>query len=279
MPIHEIRKLKRGLKDISPELFAGRQPVHALPGPGMKPSCKAVQTVSIFSPDAPEESLLLNAVLASKLASPDFPCGIISLNEHEAEKSAKKTILPLKVHGESYGEALVRVTFTWDQFQQVLSGEHWSLDAPMNFVRMLFFDFNYKKIPDFQKAVRLLDKCLFLVRPTWESLMDTYKMMKTIAGMKPHVEFYLIYEGNPEDEKGGFLFEQFSEIVARHLERQLFWLGTLNLSQSSPKSSGEALALDYLTLDSLGITNTPEKLLVLQEIERQRIARPTAIAG
>ena len=80
----DIKKLKRGLSDVSP-LF--REEEKEKEGEVQKLSFSipkgTLVWLSVFSPEAPEDSLFLCTYLASRLAALECGCSILSLSSEK----------------------------------------------------------------------------------------------------------------------------------------------------------------------------------------------------
>ena len=249
-PDHDYRKLRRGLKDVSPLFEEGQ----GLPGPAaVRLECgpKSLEMVSAFSPDHPKESLKLNAHFALKLAVADQTASIISVRSNPNAAFHGGVPLPSQAR-------LKYLTLPWAQFETMLAGPvawHQVGDFPP---QIFFLDFDYSQLALMEKMIPVLDRWILLTRGTTESLCETYKMMKAARLFHSHLEYYLVLDGDFSHEKGSYLFERFAQLVAKNLGIHLIWLGALATAVNG--GSQVPLVLDHLFLKPAENTCTPAKL-------------------
>jgi hypothetical protein len=248
--MNDSKKLKRGLKDISP-LFNEMEhpPAQNISAPSFE-TATALQCLSVFSPH-PEESLMLNSYFASKLSMTGSDCAIITLNDLRLTQLRK----PLRT--EAPVSHIKRLSLSWDQFEKVCYGPLPRRDSSFAKSRVLFMDFNLYATPYFEKLIPILDKWIFVVEPNAESLTESYKIIKASLSLNRHLEYFVLYRGMAQDSRSSQLFERFSDLISRKLGVHLGWLGSLELSKGSPISS--ELALDQLFLKSGEGTDSLEK--------------------
>ena len=185
------KKLVRGLKDISP-LFgtvSGEVPARRSP---------EVQVLGVSSPDCEGDSLLLNAFIASRIASPDKHCSLLSILSRYAKVAPEAG----KGMPESFGDPLERYSLYWDELRDLISGPFLPRIGGVLQSRDIFLDFEYRHLLYFEKAVSLLNKWVLLLKPTAESLTEGYKMMKVGLALNPQLEFYIALSGKVEEAKG-----------------------------------------------------------------------------
>lgn len=222
--MQESRKLKRGLKDLSP-LFGQVPPSGRAP---LLETEKGMECLSIFSPDLPGDSLFLASYFASRLASRERPCTILSL------VSAHAQFGPPAGHGlqnEPFGHHVRRRIISWDQLESVAGIRPVALDFSGETVlnSTLFLEFEYAHVPCFEKVIPILDKWIVWLQPSFESLSEAYKMIKATRSANSRLEYFLLLNLPPQAGQGSRLFEQFSEMVSRRLGIHLVWLGSLYL--------------------------------------------------
>ena len=258
---NEERKLKRGLKDISP-LFGQEREVREVFVEGDKPP---FQILSVFSPTLSGDSLFLNTYLASQLASRGKPCSILSIHSKypervkEREENGGSAVARQPTVQESLGAHLRRHTLSWETLEQVCARPIERRPSNQFPAQTLFLDLEYSQASHFEKVIPLLDKWILYLQPSLESLGEAYKMMKAASVLNVHLEYFLLYAGKPSDKKGDCLYERFSEIVARRLGILLNWLGALHLPRGSQMIRAE-LALDPLLLKSFDFLDSREKI-------------------
>lgn len=231
--IKEEKKLKRGLKDISPLFFEKGMPFSkAAPVVPVEndPSCTSI--LSVFSPDIVGDSLFLNSYVASHLASSARPCTVLSL-ESGYHASPVSQLAPASLSNltmTAMGPYLRRAVLPWSDFIDICERPQKRIFGEPFARQMLFLDFEWQQVPHFEKIIPILQKWIILSQPNTDSLSQAYKMMKAAAQLNRHMRYFLLFEGEPMAGRGNFLFERFSQIVAKHLQIDLVWLGYLSLT-------------------------------------------------
>ncbi len=218
----EVKKLVRGLKDISPLFGAVTEDVA---------SCRLseVQVLGVSSPDGEGDSLFLNSFFASQIADPDKACSLVSvLPRHSKDSPGLRVGAP-----ELFGEHVRRYALYWDELRDLIGPEMPDKNRGMLRNRDIFLDFEYRQLLHFEQVVCLLDKWVLFLKPSAESLTEGYKMMKVGHELNPQLEFYVVVGGKAEETKGELLFERFSGFVLKQLDVQLGWLGWMDLADPS----------------------------------------------
>ncbi len=264
--MQDARKLRRGLKDISP-LFTSKREIAApvfhvrcvppvedpsepesLVHPGFDQEGH-LEILSVFCPNMTGDSLLLNTYVASRLASAMCPCTVISIQSNYLKSAdGKAKFLP----NESFVGPLKQVSLAWGQFEAIISRPLHLNPGQYPASQMLFLDFEHQQIPRLEKVVSILDKWIIVVEPTVESLGEAYKMMKVTKSLNNRLEYFLLLDGKIAGATGGLLFERFQEMVAGRLGINLVWLGCFHLSpdDSNRKTVPMPLVLEHLFLNS-----------------------------
>ena len=270
MAFDESRRLRRGLKDLSPLFVHGEEkpkpaPIRHAPRlePVGLPSEPTIEIMSAYCPDLPGDSLFLNSYLASSLAAARMVCSILSIRAMSPEAGVEhsyfdKNKIP-SVQPELLGERLKRLDLTWEQFSEIcdrplLRGISKGVQS-----QALFLDFDYPFLPDGEKVFSLLDKWILLLRPTLENITETYRLIKETSYVKRGAEYFIFYEGTSQDPKGEVLFERLSDMVAKYLGIHLNWLGYLNLREP-PERLASNLALSHLFQKPIREFDAPEKI-------------------
>ena len=263
------KKLVRGLKDIS-HLFnavSGEAPVHRSP---------VVQVLGVSSPDCDGDSLLLNTFFASKIASPDRACSLISVLSRYARASERSGNDRMP---ESFGDHLDRYCLYWDELRDLIGGPFSPRAEGVLRSRDIFLDFEYRHLLHFEKAISLLDKWVLLLKPTAESLTEGYKMMKVALALNPQLEFYIALSGKVDEAKGAMVFSRFSDFALRHLEVQLGWLGWMDLVDSARHFSS-ALHTESLKYQHWDAKPSLQKFVLAGWIESaERSAQESVLIG
>lgn len=248
------RKLIRGLKDISP-LFTD-------PGAPSPKRTAEIQVLSISSPHNDSDSLLLNTYFASRLASPEKPCSLISLLSRTAnicpwQSEIRKT--------EPFGRNIKRHSLFWDEVEEVLLAGPGKRRAALK-DRNIFLDFEYRHLLYFPKILSLLDKWVLLLKPTPESLIEGYKMLKAGLMLNPWMECFMLLETKADPPYDSSIFEKFAALVSRNLKVNLGWLGWLNLSDPTRFFAAE-LNMDQIHFQPFRIKMSLEKLILASWLE------------
>ncbi|HTL47495.1 MAG TPA: hypothetical protein VL688_05470 [Verrucomicrobiae bacterium] len=257
------KKLKRGLKDVS-QLFNG-------PSPGVletRENEMFIKMVGIYNPGDPGDALFLNGILAA-LVSTHYPSSILTVGER-AEAEPKTAARPLP-------SATPHLGLPWDEFDKIRESpihRHYSGSSPRH---VMFINADFSQTARLPRVVPLLDKCLLLVRPDLESLMEAYKFVKGVQSLNPRLQYFLIFEGASQGESGCFLFEKFSSLLARRLGVGLVWLGYLDPYRDAGRR-GDELELEHLFLKDISSGEIPEKiaLLELMTLQWMQLASETA---
>lgn len=261
------KKLVRGLKDIS-SLFcavSGELPVRRSP---------EVQVLGVSSPDCEGDSLLLNTFFASQVASPDKACSLLSV----LSRKAKVSLGPGNGFPESFGDHLERYTLYWDELRDLVNSPFLPRSEGVLRSRDIFLDFEYHHLLQFEKVISLLDKWVLLLKPTAESLIEGYKMMKVGLALNPQLEFYITLSGKAEEAKGAVVFDRFSSFVSTHLDARLGWLGWMDLEDPSRHFSA-ALHAEPLKYQSWNVRPSLQKFMLAGWIESlERKAQACALA-
>ncbi|MDP3919532.1 MAG: hypothetical protein Q8R76_01815 [Candidatus Omnitrophota bacterium] len=252
------RKLKRGLKDISP---AFSEPTKAIPSIVRRVTLDGppgVTVLSIFSPDYPADSFLLNTLLASRLANAQRPGHIISIDaEWDARQAGKEKRI---FSQELLNLHLRRSRFSWSQFSEICRRrvpETATVTVPD---QLIFLDVHYGCVPFDEEIAPILDKWIFFLQPRADSLSEAYKMMKATFAHNPHLEYFLVFEGDSKRKPlGPYLFERFSSILSERLGVNLVWLGYLDPSGAPNASPGE-ITLEHLFLGERRAMDNPAKV-------------------
>ena len=254
--MEDPRKLKRGLKDVS-HLF--ESPGLAQPAcspPDISSSNSGIQCWSLFSPDAPEESGLLNAYLASQL---DSRVRSVSLVSFVSPDGASASAAPKP--GSFHSNPMKRLSLPWAQFE-TLRGQVSRRSFKHSATQVLLLDCDYRRMPYFEKMMPMLDKWILLLQPTLESLTESYKRIKVSQVLNNRLEYFLLSSCLPGDEKSGLLFEQFSALVARRLGVHLIWLGNLCFSKGT-EPVGQ-MDFEHLFLRPMENSDSMEKMALAE---------------
>ncbi len=234
MSMEDAKKLVRGLRDVSPLFVAPPETTptrHAL----------ELQVLGVSSPDGEGDSLFFNSFFATQLASGEKACSLVSvLPRHTKALHGIKT-----EETESFGNNLQRHCLYWDELKNLVTRSPASREGAMLEDRDIFLDFEYRQLFQFDQAACLLDKWILLLKPTAESLTEGYKIMKAGLALNPRISFFITLEGRVDAVRGEWVFERFSDLVFKHLNAGIGWLGWVDLSDPERHFS-TALHLDPL---------------------------------
>ncbi|MBI3313138.1 MAG: hypothetical protein HYZ83_02750 [Candidatus Omnitrophica bacterium] len=263
----EIRKLKRGLKDVSPLFGIVEEPIAspAIVSPCLETPGRRLEILNVFSVDHPEESLFHNTYLASRISGIHFPSCVISIKpSYGVDSHAKKA----EDMGPSKSD-LKHLSLSWEEFEKIIvrpiPNEYFQ-NPP---AQSLFLDFNYYKIPHPEKMISILDKWVLIMRPTSESLTETYKMIKAAQPVNPHLEYFIFMDEESAEPVNPSFFEQFSELAAKHLGISLVWLGGFSLAHP-PAASLAPNRFEFLFLNAGSEIPSPAKISLAQCVQSFR---------
>jgi hypothetical protein len=210
------RRLKRGLKDISP-LF-GQSKASESESVPETPGGAETQTVAILNPEFLGDTPALTSWFATEVKGLGSDVTILSLNPQEPDAARE-------IRSDSLRQRAVRhLNLSLDQFEGVCRSLPQAFEKSENGI--LMFDIDWENILHFEKAVPILDKLILVLNPTLESLSEGYKWIKTSISLNQHLDHYLILSGG--EEKASMLFERLSAITARRLGIILNSLGSLD---------------------------------------------------
>lgn len=251
--VGDPKKLTRGLKDISP-LFA------EIPAIEPEHDPLEIQVLGVTSPDYDGDSLFLNAFFASQIISPKRACTLLSILSRQDE------VFCSDANGapESFGNHLRRYCLYWDELRDLMAAPSHAGKVMQS--RDIFLDFEYRHLLHCEQAVSLLDKWVFLLEPTAESLTEGYKMMKAGLALNRQLEFCIALSGKTDTSKGNVIFEQFSDFAFKNLNIRLEWLGWIDLEDPA-KHFSSALHTELLRAQSWNIRPSLQKFMLAEKIE------------
>jgi hypothetical protein len=212
----EPKHLKRGLKDLSPLFQANPQkqnaPLSVTPAPAPTPTT-VLQSLNVLCPEAPQQSLFLNACMASKMQTLGYDSALISVRDKS--HAEKPVTTPVR-----------RFELSPAQFEEICHSKIRSSESFGSSV--FFFDFDYQNPIHVKKVLPILDKWILLIKPEQESISEGYKFIKTSLAMNPGLEYFMMINGMAGNAST-MLYERFSEMVSRRLGVALNWLGHFDL--------------------------------------------------
>jgi hypothetical protein len=264
MELQEPKKLKRGLKELSP-LF-GTVPQMIVPQNRLRSETE-ILTVSIFHPDFPSDSTLSSSAFAKRINVAGYPSTLVSLRSADSNTNGRPQNryamnghpLSIMAHGDAPVFSVKQHYLDWNQFDHLSRHSGTELGNKGLHSQVLLLDFDYRYMTYFKRIVPILDKWILHLTPKAESLNEAYKMLKVSAVINPHMEYYLLFDGATNDKRGERLFERFSEMVSRRLGLTICWLGNLGREQSGEKNSAN-LALENFFMKSVDRIDSLEKI-------------------
>ena len=235
--IPEARRLKRGLKDISP-LFDDEAP--SAKSPEIKPF-GGVQSLSVICPGNESQNSYLTSRMASKMHLLGIDCAVISIGDE------KKAAVP----GGLEESRAKRFVMSLAQFESVC-GQGAKPSEKLG-SSTFFFDFNYSNPIEYKKIIPVLDKWVLFLQPQLESLSEAFKFIKASLALNRNLEYFAAYDGPDHSQKSGILYERFADIVSRRLGVGVSWFGCCD--GKTPGASLNGLSFETLqinpALDSL----------------------------
>jgi len=257
---HE-RRLKRGLSDISPlfhsEESREEQTVQSHIQIAMPE--ETLEIVSVWDAENPGQSALLGNLFAGEIANDHNPVTLLTLQDKA------KTLILNKVEGPG---SIKKATLSQNKFEEM-----WRFPVPAEFARgpfsckTLVLEFDYLSIGYIEKMVALLDKWVLRLRPTMESLTETYKLIKATHQLNKDLEYYVLLEV-PLDKKDqeANLFERFSAMTSKSFGISLNCAGSLEIGTSGEGLKCRLIENMFLKNHS-AMRDTPEKVIVREWVE------------
>lgn len=263
--IPDSRKLKRGLKDISPLFDDGGAPEPLMIETGLERF--GFQLIGLFSPDRSANPLALSKYLVSQLLTRNHNASILSVKTalpafSQDPRPAKGTASP-----EKCPETMIR----WDKFQEICESSSRPVKPLHEMSHTLFLDFDYANPEQFQKIIPILDQWILLVKPEMEDLSEAYRMMKASTALNSRIEYFLLFDNISGDEQASRLFEKYGELVSRRLGIHLSWLGSLQLQNG--KGPSARLALETLFMSGSSDSESVEKRAIAEFLFQAREGR------
>lgn len=254
MPAREPRKLQRGLSDIS-EIF--HRPGSAAVSEAAGLICEEPRVMSIACPGLMRQASTILALLAGRLSHMGALCRIVELREPVLLPSAKST--------QEQRHWYPRIPVTLRAWQREQQAEDAAEIVPPPQICLLDADFAALDEP--KMVFRALDQLVLILRPSLDSVIETYRLIKTAHFYNPEMDFFILFEKEIDSQQTAEFFEQFSSVVFRHLEIPLWWIGTLNFTRGV-EGAVEGLTLDWLFIRSVEMRKSPEKWALLRYLER-----------
>ncbi len=199
--MNEIRKLKRGLEDVSP-LFRAAPPACvriATALPSQEPEAWVVPDVILLLGE--HGTLPLGFEMTQHVPFDETQSMLISLGDVQDGNSSK-----IQMQADLRGGAYCR-TLSWDHFEGLFQTPLASCLAKFALPRALLLDIALMDCPDPAKVLGMADEAVFWVGSSFESLSHAYKTMKAASSLNPQLGCHMIYRGAAEDSRGVVIFE------------------------------------------------------------------------
>lgn len=259
--MHSGRKLKRGLEDVSP-LFRREER-----GVEIKPRVlggNEVRSVGVFRPEGFRRGSRLGCFLAWQLSETGAPVTVVSL-----EAPTARPVFSPDRDPEPYHPGVTYRSMAFSRFEKacgrpVPRKEQLGPDS-----QFLVLEADLSRIPGREKVFSVLDQCLLVLRPTSESIIEAYKLIKSAATFGSGPEYFMLLEEDPAGKIGSFLFERFSDILSRHLGIGIGWLGSL--PGKADKTTAYRLPIEpFLQTRGLG-NGAPEKFALAEVFSSREV--------
>jgi len=296
--IDDSKKLKRGLGDISPLFQSGvwresfqDNPVNSLCEKSFSDSqCVApvrestgkfqcgqdalalhralrlrtphleICVLSAISPTTPGDSLFLNTFLASQMLLLRKPCSVLTLFEESSPPGVSLGNRDVPENKVAETEKLRHPSLSGENFLKVCEGDSRGPNQALLEDQGLTFFINFEAMdsPLLHRAITMIDKMVFFLRPNLEGVTETYRLIKWCHSFNRSLEYFLLFEQHVGREREGAIFEHFSALTTKHLGFPLMWLGSLNLADAGRNWQAD-LAVHHLCFSSVHPVIAPEK--------------------
>lgn len=225
--MEDSRKLKRGLRDISP-LFA--EPQTAYSPQILKETIvekPVLQLVSVFHPRYQKNSQILDFWMARHILQSGYQTAVLSISaESRTDAGRAKPV---------FHEGIAHKSMTLSEFDTICASSVKKDDLTQSSI--LFLNFSWLQAAFFRKVIPVLDKTILWINADLEMLTETYRQLKWLAKQNSKTEFCIAYDGSSGNQNGSVIFEKFSEMVSRNLKIDLSWLGGCE-ALAQPSSHG-----------------------------------------
>lgn len=240
----DSRRLKRGLKDVSPLFSVDEAPALSAAEPrGILRNTHPLQSVSVFCPHRPELSRSLSDSLMTQFNLLGQESMLLSVVPGSLPSN------PLR-GGQDGGLSYKRMVLTQHQLDHICHSK--AKASGQTGASVLFFDFDPNHPVLFRKIIPMLDKsCLFLT-PDLESLTEGLKLIKASSVLNPRLEYFAAYEGPDNPQKAAMLYERFSDIVSRRVGVSVNWLGSFDRTRP--------VSIAGIAIESLQPISVPDTL-------------------
>ncbi len=245
-----LKKLKRGLEDISPLFQEESEAATEI----------STDVVLLFGSGS---VLPLGYEMIHRFPFDEKESMLLSLG-HESSGSEKAVKAPFVTRGGAYSRSM-----GWSEFAGAFDKPLETRSSRQTFPRVLFVDAVLAACPNPSSLLRMADKAVFWLDGSFDSLGEAYKTMKAACSFNPQLECYLVYCGAEEDPKAALIFEKFSEMAARFLNVNLFWLGAWE--ETSQGDGRGHLKTEIFWMRAGAAKMTPEKIQFFDFLRRPQV--------
>lgn len=233
--MEDSRKLKRGLRDISPLFSASSAPQTAYPPRVIKEVIEdkpVLQLVSVFHPRYQKNSQILDFWMARHIVRAGCQTAVLSLTaDSQTDVSREHPV---------FQEGIAHKNMNLSDFDKVCASSAKASALPQS--SLLFLNFSWLQAAFFRKVIPVLDKTVMWINADLEMLTESYRQLKWMARQSSKTEFCIAFDGSSGAENGSVVFEKFSEMASRNLGIDLRWLGGCEaLSQVGEACGGGTL--------------------------------------
>ena len=268
-----MKKLRRGLEDLSPLFHSTPSPDRELPPLVPSPVPFEAQFLSVCVPEHEGDAFFANAFLASQIVQQThlFASLVSILPETNAfPPKSLETVSGVEL----LDSKISRVSLSREELWSFTNRRSKIEFAPPSIASpnfLVFLEFEPSQVRSLAQIALLLDRVVLFLQPEVESLREGYRVIKMLWNLNREIEFFLLFRNEKAPQaQPGFLFERFSLITSRFLGISPGWLGHLGFS------SKEALQFNpesILSIEGLRRPLSPEKnrcWQALREIILQR---------
>ncbi len=229
-----MKKLVRGLEDISPLFQSLPKPAHDGPEQAFPSVSFDVQFLSVCVPNHDGDAFLANAFLASQLiqGAANLHASLVSIMPGMNAVSKPRG----HFHAlELLDSKISRLSLSHQELWTFTKGKkpkaQKTFVAPPSLANFLvFLEFEPSQFRSLSQIALLLDRMILFLQPSIESLREGYRIIKTFWSLNREIEFFLLFRDREVcGAQEGFLFERFSLITSRFLGISPGWLGNLTL--------------------------------------------------
>ena len=265
-------KMQRGLADIS-DLFQGKL---RTPNPSMAPYAEEpyLKTLAVLCPGYPA----ITSVLAEFIAQCLYERSDVLWSVYTKFRAPMTCTHEIKRVDQSLGKCQSQMTISHQEFCQYQKGLTASQENALPGNTIVSLDMSNLSDEEIEKLSLFTDQMILYVRPSLESISESYRWIKRANAINKNIEFYLIEDMEPLSKSSAELFEGLSKMVSGRLCSQLMMLGCLQFMHLRQGVCPHLRLENFFLSDSKKTLMSPEKL-ALRQMLSQRHGREHAIAS